>query len=146
MVMYTVKEGHPVDRLFTREGTQLEAYCSAVGKVLLAHLSEDEREAYLATGPFVALTDATITSAPELRTHLAEVRAGGCAIDNREIAPDLVCVAVPVVWPDTSVRAAISLARMTLPKATTRFSQAELVALLNAASAQISLSAFGRLP
>jgi IclR family acetate operon transcriptional repressor len=109
MVTYLVKESSPGDRLFTREGTQLEAYCSAIGKVLLANLPHSECEAYLQSGPFVALTAATITRADVLRSHLEGVKASGYAVDDREIASDLRCVAVPILWPDSSVRAAISL-------------------------------------
>lgn len=55
MMTYRIKTGRGANALFTRVGMQLEAYCSGMGKVLMAHLPEAEREAYLASGPFVAL-------------------------------------------------------------------------------------------
>lgn len=61
MVTYLAKAGHRSSALFTREGMQLEAYCSALGKVLLAALSYERLEEYLASGPFVAITSHTIT-------------------------------------------------------------------------------------
>ncbi len=111
MVTYRIKAGRGAGALFTRTGMQLEAYCSGMGKVLLAHLPEGEREAYLATGPFVALTAQTITDPAALRAELESVRAADFAIDRGEIAEGLRCVAVPVRAPDGRVIAAASVSR-----------------------------------
>ena len=115
MVTYLVKAGADGGRLFTREGMQLEAYCSGIGKVLLAHLPEAERDLYLDSGPFVALTANTRIDPAELKRELEQVRQTGIAVDAREVAPDLVCFAVPLRWPDGSARAAISLSTLDLP-------------------------------
>ena len=110
MVTYLIKESRGV-RLFTQEGGQLEAYCSAIGKVLLAHLEADEIERYLMSAPFIALTVRTVTDPVLIRNELVRVRAAGFAIDDREIADDLVCMAVPVRDPGGTVIAAVSLSR-----------------------------------
>jgi len=109
MVTYRVKTGAKAGELFTRVDMQLEAYCSGMGKVLLAYLRPAEREAYLAGGPFVALTPATITRPDALARELAAVALQGYAQDRGEIAPDLFCLAVPIHHPDGGVPAAISL-------------------------------------
>lgn len=109
MVTYVVKESGNDVPLFTREGGQQEGYCSAVGRVLLAYRPEEEREAYLAAGPFVALTPQTMTEPEALRALLAAVPARGHAVDDREIVDNLVCVAVPVFGPGGAVVAALSL-------------------------------------
>lgn len=93
MVTYLVKEGEQTS--FTREQNQLEAYCTGIGKVLLAQLEEERLAAYLAA-PLVALTSRTITDPESLRAELAETRARGYAVDDREMANDLRCVAVAV--------------------------------------------------
>lgn len=111
MVTYRVKTGSGAGDVFTRVGMQLEAYCTGIGKVLLSHLPEAEREAYLATGPFPALTARTITDPGELRQELARIAASGFARDDEEIAEGLVCVAVPVRSPGGRVLAAISATR-----------------------------------
>ena len=111
MVSYIVKEGDPDATLFTREAMQLEAYCSAVGKLLLAQLSDERLSEYLATAPFVALTPYTITEPDEIRRHLVEIRSAGFAVDDREVADDLVCIAVPVRLASDEVVAAISCSR-----------------------------------
>ncbi|WP_353226734.1 IclR family transcriptional regulator [Novosphingobium sp.] len=111
MVTYRIKTGEGAGDLFTRVGLQLEAYCSGIGKVLLAWLPDPDREAYLATGPFPALTSRTITEPGALRRELARVREQGHALDDGEIAEGLQCLAVPVRSPDGRVLAAISASR-----------------------------------
>lgn len=111
MVTYRIKTGLGAGELFTKVGLQLEAYCTGIGKVLLSHLPEIEREAYLATGPFPALTTHTITDPALLRAELATVREQGFALDREEIAEGITCVAVPIVGPDLRVSAAISVSR-----------------------------------
>lgn len=111
MVTYQLKTGRGSTELFTRVGMQLEAYCSAIGKVLLAHLSDHDREIYLANGPFVALTDHTITDPDVLRRELVLVRMRGYAEDKEEIAPGLNCLAVPLIAQEGTMKAAISASR-----------------------------------
>ncbi|RYE04378.1 MAG: IclR family transcriptional regulator [Sphingomonadales bacterium] len=111
MVTYRIKTGRGANALFTRIGMQLEAYCSGMGKVLLAHLPDAEREVYLASGPFVPLTERTIVDPDLLREELAAVRAQGFAIDDEEIAPGLRCMAVPLRRGDGRVLAAISVSQ-----------------------------------
>jgi len=97
MVTYVVKAGHN-DRLdvHTKVGTQLEAYCSGLGKVLLAALPGHELESFLLEGDLVPLTPNTITEPNTFRTEIAEIRRQGWAMDNGEISANLRCVAVPV--------------------------------------------------
>lgn len=138
MVTYRIKAGRGAGALFTRTGMQLEAYCSGMGKVLLAHLPDAEREAYLATGPFVALTPQTITDPAALRTELAEVRTRDFALDRGEIAEGLRCLAVPVRGPDGRVIAAASASRA---DGRTK-DDAAVLALLREAAREIELAAF----
>jgi DNA-binding IclR family transcriptional regulator len=115
MVTYRIKTGHGAKALFTKVGMQLEAYCSGMGKVLLAHLPDDQLRAYLAAGPFVALTANTITDPARLGEELGHVRTTGYAIDDGEIVEGLFCIAVPVHAPDDSVPAAVSVSQMDEP-------------------------------
>jgi IclR family acetate operon transcriptional repressor len=93
MVTYLVKEGGP--GVFTREHGQLEAYCTGIGKALLAQLPERRIEAYL-RGSFVQLTDRTLTDPAKLREEIVLTRQRGFAIDDREMADDVACIAVPL--------------------------------------------------
>lgn len=96
MVTYLVKENGGETDLFTAESMQLEAYCSAIGKTLLAGLPDRQLDDYLQTGPFVALTPNTITDLQAIRHELDLVRTTGIAFDRYEIREDLYCFAVPV--------------------------------------------------
>ena len=109
MVKYLYKTGPRSEDFFTREGMQLEAYSSGVGKILLANLPPAELDFYLAGGPFVALTPKTIIDPEEIRLELQRVRELGFARDDFEVASDLNCLAVPLRWKDGRVHAAISV-------------------------------------
>jgi DNA-binding IclR family transcriptional regulator len=108
MVTYLVKAHGGGSPVLTRELIQLEAYCSGIGKVLLAHLDTPAREAYLAAGPFVALTARTTTEPEVLRGLLTRIRDQGFAVDDAELEDDLYCLAVPVTVSGGGVVAALS--------------------------------------
>jgi len=93
MVIYLVREGGK--GLFTQEGAQLEAYCTGIGKALLAQLPENELEHYL-TGNFIQLTPHTLTTPEALRADIKRVRDRGYALDNREMDEQIACVAIPL--------------------------------------------------
>lgn len=111
MVTYRIKTGQGAASLFTKVDQQLEAYCSGIGKVLLAHLPEDQLRAYLATGPFVPLTRRTITNPEALARELEKVRTEGIAVDDGEITEGMYCIAAPIRMDDGRVIAAISITR-----------------------------------
>jgi IclR family pca regulon transcriptional regulator len=95
-------------------GSRLPGYCTALGKVLLAHLPEEEQRARI--GRMATLgrrTANTITSKRELSRELAQVHAAGFAVDNEELAPGLVAIARPVRNEARDVVAAINMAAPT---------------------------------
>lgn len=112
MVTYLVKLHGGGPNLLTRAGTQLEAYCSAIGKVLLAALPKSELERYLRSGPLVALTPNTITKPAELKRELATIRTRGFAVDAQEVLENMRCVAVPVCDRRGNVVVALSASRL----------------------------------
>ena len=124
------------DAVITKVGAQLEAYCTGLGKVLLAGLGDDELDAFLADGDLVPLTDWTITDPRRLRTEVVRIRADGYAIDDREIVPDLRCVAVPIRDGDGETVAAMSASDNWSRMDEVR--QSEVRELLCAASAAIT--------
>jgi IclR family acetate operon transcriptional repressor len=97
MVSYVAKLFTPTSfATHTRVGAQLEAYCSGLGKVLLAALPDDRLESLTMAGDLVALTPYTVTDSAKLRAQLQKVRECGFAIDDRESQANMFCVAVPV--------------------------------------------------
>lgn len=77
-------------------GSRLPAYCTSMGRVLLAGLPAAEVETYLSTLMPVAYTDRTVTRKAELRRVLAEVGKAGFALVDQELEIGLRSMAVPV--------------------------------------------------
>lgn len=110
MVTYIAKvDRHKMD-LFTKENMQLEAYCSAIGKCLLATLPPNELDEYLSAFEFPRLTGNTLTDPKDIRREIAITKRRGYGVDNREIREDLVCIAVPVTLRSGSTIGAVSAA------------------------------------
>ena len=70
-------------------------YCTAHGKVMLAHLPDREVAEVLGRG-MPALTNLTITSTTRMADELAQIRAQDYAIDVGEREAGLVSIAAPV--------------------------------------------------
>ena len=90
-------------------GTRLPAYCSAMGRVLLATLPTPEFENYLQRVELKALTERTITRRDALRRALDKVRDAGYAVIDQELEIGLVSIAVPVRNSVGSVVAAMNV-------------------------------------
>lgn len=113
MVTYLTKSEPEGEAVFTRESHQLEAYCSGIGKVLLAGLSSTELDEYLSEGAFPSLTKNTITDRHALAKEIGEVRKSGHSVDCGEIEDTLFCLAVPVVDPKGRTIAGLSVSART---------------------------------
>jgi IclR family transcriptional regulator, pca regulon regulatory protein len=91
-------------------GALLPAYCTSMGKVLLAHLPEGERRAALASTDFARRGPNTITTAATLEKELVHVRCSGFALNDEELAYGLRSIAMPIRTQTGEVAAAINLA------------------------------------
>lgn len=83
-------------RLDVGMGALAPAYCTGLGKAMLAFMSERLRNAYITSVEMVAMSPNTITTAERLTTELEKIRQRGYAIDNEELSLGLRCVAAPV--------------------------------------------------
>jgi IclR family KDG regulon transcriptional repressor len=77
-------------------GRQLPLYCTGVGKVLLAGVSDDELEKEIARQNIVKRTANTIADAAGLLAEIQQVRSQGYALDREEEMLGSNCLAVPV--------------------------------------------------
>ncbi len=77
-------------------GSRLPAYCTALGKVLLAHLPEDERRELLAQANLERRGPNAITGRGALRAELEGVLDEGFATEDEEFAKDRIAIAAPV--------------------------------------------------
>ena len=91
-------------------GSRLPAYCTSMGKVLLAFMGDEERTALLDQIELAPRGPNTLTARRALLGELARVRACGLAINNEELAYGLRSIAAPVHSQSGEVAAAINLA------------------------------------
>ncbi len=77
-------------------GLRRPLYCSAIGKLLLAHLPPTRRQEYLRTTKLRAFTPQTPVTRTALRRAIEEIRAAGLSISVDEIAEGAAGIAAPV--------------------------------------------------
>ncbi|MFD9427025.1 MULTISPECIES: IclR family transcriptional regulator [unclassified Streptomyces] len=136
-VVYIDKVDSPLPvRMASRIGSTQPAYCTSVGKAMLAHADEDVVDSVIAAG-MPARTANTITSGDALRSELAASRARGWAVDDIENEVGVRCVAAPIFDPEGTATSAISVSA---PEERMPPSEVERVApLVRAAAQEISL-------
>jgi IclR family KDG regulon transcriptional repressor len=83
-------------QLTDRVGVVRPAYCTALGKIMLAALAPDQFTRYLQRAELKAYTPKSITSVEQLAREIAEVRRAGLALDDGEFDSELRCAALPV--------------------------------------------------
>lgn len=90
-------------------GSRLPAYCTSLGRVMLAYLPADELDQYLARTKLRPMTEHTVTSVKRLREILAGVRQAGYAVNDEELELGLRSIAVPVRGASGKVLAALNV-------------------------------------
>lgn len=91
-------------------GRRNPAHCAAVGKAILASLSEDRLSGFLKAVRYVRATPRTLTSRDALLENLAATRRRGYSIDDGEFHDEVRCVGAPVFDHSGTVVAGISVA------------------------------------
>ncbi|MDE0255323.1 MAG: helix-turn-helix domain-containing protein, partial [Rhodospirillaceae bacterium] len=77
-------------------GTRLPAYCTSLGRVLLAHRPPDWLDGYLARTTLEKRAPRTITDPDRLRAEVDKVRAQGFSMVDEELEPGVRSIAVPL--------------------------------------------------
>lgn len=90
-------------------GSRLPAYCTSMGRVLLASLPESDARAVLGTGPLPARTALTLTDPDQIMARLAQVRARGFEVIDQEVEIGLRSIAVPLMNARGQVVAALNV-------------------------------------
>ncbi|HUB35858.1 MAG TPA: IclR family transcriptional regulator [Solirubrobacteraceae bacterium] len=90
-------------------GSRRPAHSTALGKVLLANAPREELDEILSATRLRRMTPNTIVAKRALRTELERVRDEGFASEDRECAPEIVAIAVPVYARNGDTAAAIAL-------------------------------------
>lgn len=97
IVYLQTRESRTSAHLVSRVGRTLPAHATALGKVLLAELADDELTGVLPKH-LTALTELTITDREALRSELAFIRERGYSTERGQSSPNLACVAAVVPY------------------------------------------------
>lgn len=109
-VLYLAKEeSSQTIRMISYVGKRAPLHCTSLGKVLLAHLPENERKRMLTKKELSRFTENTIVDKKELEKELSKVREQGFALDREENEKDVRCVAAPIRNYQGEAIAAISI-------------------------------------
>ncbi len=121
-VLYVDKRNaaKPIE-MFSSAGKVGPAYCTGVGKAMLAYLDETALAAAIARQSFHRFTPQTLASPALLRAELEVIRASGHAFDREEHEPGIICCAVPILS-----RAGRAIGALSVTSTTARSSLAEL--------------------
>ncbi len=76
-------------------GGTYDLYCSAPGKIILAH-SDDEFVLKYVSRKFKKNTENTLTTKKELLAEIEKVKVQGFATDNEEFGKGILCVSAPI--------------------------------------------------
>lgn len=104
-----VVDGWHTVRMHSWVGKVSPAYCSSMGKALLAGVPTDDLDALYPDEVLAARTERTITTTAALRRELSSIRRTGRSLDIEELEPGLRCVAAPVFSPAGGADASISI-------------------------------------
>lgn len=96
-------------RMASRVGSRTPAHSCAVGKILLAHFSEEELDEFIKSTGLPKMTENTISDSIRLKEHLKLVQTQGYAVDDEENERGIRCVAAPIQNEINMVVAAISI-------------------------------------
>lgn len=83
-------------RIDAPTGSRTPAYCTALGKAILAFLPQDELNQFFRGVKLRRQGPRSMTSRKNLTAALAEIRLRGFAVDDEELSVGLRCVAAPI--------------------------------------------------
>jgi DNA-binding IclR family transcriptional regulator len=123
-------------RIYSRIGAAVPLYCTAVGKVMLAYMPEDQQKQLLPQLTLKRFTPNTVGNLQELESELQRIRKNGYACDLEEHELHIRCVAAPIWDHAGMVNASLSITAPIVRMAISRLRQ--LAPLIQAAGLQIS--------
>ena len=104
-----VIESQESHRVVMKPGDYLAAHSTAMGKCLLAYLSDADVDAVIRTHGLPKLTRNTISTGAQLLSELAKIKREGFAVNNEENAEGVICVGAPVFESEGPPMAAVSV-------------------------------------
>lgn len=90
-------------------GSRLPAFCTSMGRVLIADLPPDQLEEFLARVELTRYTERTVNTKEKLRQILRLVQRNGFCVVDQELESGLRSMAVPIRDPEGRVIAALNV-------------------------------------
>lgn len=109
-ILYIARASHRrVMSINLGAGARMPAYCTSMGRILLAALPPAEAQAILDRSQLIAYTEKTKADPAALRTELAVVAAQGFAVIDEELEMGLCSIAVPLFNAAGTIVAALNI-------------------------------------
>ncbi|MDA7425932.1 IclR family transcriptional regulator [Thalassococcus lentus] len=100
-------------QMYSQAGKVGPAYCTGVGKAMLAFLPEEQLADALEQQSWRRFTDKTFTDPASLRGELLRIRARGHSFDDEEHEPGIICIALPILTSSGRPLGALSITSTT---------------------------------
>ena len=99
--------------MFSQAGKVGPAYCTGVGKAMLAFLPPNMQDRAIERQSFHRFTPNTLCTPIALLAELQVIRKRGYAFDNEEHEPGIICIALPILTQSGRVMGALSVTSTT---------------------------------
>jgi IclR family pca regulon transcriptional regulator len=137
-IVYVLRvQTHKIMRINLSVGTRLPAYCTSLGRMLLADLDDATVRERLEASDRTALTRYTITDVDTLVTKVALARRQGWCLMNQELEEGLISIAAPVTDRNGRIVAALNVSGQA-NRTSAKVMQETMLPGLRAAAAEIS--------
>jgi IclR family pca regulon transcriptional regulator len=137
-IVYVLRvQTHKIMRINLSVGTRLPAYCTSLGRMLLADLDDATVRERLEASDRTALTRYTITDVDTLVTKVAQARRQGWCLMNQELEEGLISIAAPVTDRNGRIVAALNISGQA-NRTSAKVMQETMLPGLRAAAAEIS--------
>lgn len=137
-IVYVLRvQTHKIMRINLAVGTRLPAYCTSLGRMLLADLDDATVRQRLEASERTALTRHTITDVDTLVAKVAQARRQGWCLMNQELEEGLISIAAPVTDRNGRTVAALNISGQA-NRTPAKVMQETMLPGLRAAAAEIS--------
>ncbi|WP_341366616.1 IclR family transcriptional regulator [Yoonia sp. BS5-3] len=100
-------------KMFSQAGKVGPAYCTGVGKAMLAFLDPTIADDIISQQSFHGFTETTLRDESSLREELSAIRTAGYSFDREEHEPGIICIAMPILSDQGRVLGAVSVTSTT---------------------------------
>lgn len=114
-IVYIAKVEPPKSiMMYTRIGMSKPMYCTAMGKAIMAELTEEEVQNIWNKSDIKKYTDNTIVEFSKLKENLKDIKSKGYTLDNQEVEMGIICVGAVIKDYKSKICGAVSVSGSTI--------------------------------